>query len=102
MRVRLADSLDHLGEVLEGREGSDHGLPALREGLQQGPVSPWVYALYAKLVAEMETDDAGLAASALVRSLSRPRAEGLVRFDDPNVPPEWWDHLRVLFDTDAN
>jgi HEXXH motif-containing protein len=62
-----------------------------------------MFCLYSKLVAELSTNACGAAAQtfdAIAVAAKLPAAEGIVTFLDPGVAGAWWDHFRVLLDTD--
>jgi HEXXH motif-containing protein len=103
MRLRLADSLAYLAELVALDDSQNASLAGLEKKLQAAPVSPWVFCLYSKLVAELAKDASGDAAQtfdAVERAAEFPAAAGLVAFLDPDIDGPWWDHFRVLLDTD--
>jgi hypothetical protein len=103
LRLRLASSLAYLAE-LAGLGDSSEAIANLEEKLTAGPVSPWVFCLYSKLVAELAKDASGDAAQsfdAVARAAELPAVAGLVPFLDLEIESAWWDHFRVLFDTDS-
>jgi HEXXH motif-containing protein len=103
LRVRLAESLQYLGEFASLDTGRQAALVSLEGRLRAAPVSPWVFCLYSKLVADLSKDPGGDVAQvfdAVVRAASLPVDEGVVTFRDPAVSVSWWDHFRLLLDTD--
>jgi len=104
LRDKLRKSLDHIGEVVRGGDSlvSD-GLDDIEAKLTQGPVSPWVFCLYSKLVSELSRRPRGDVAGVTrdtVNAASLPAAQGLLAFEDAELAPSWWDHFRLLIDTD--
>jgi HEXXH motif-containing protein len=102
LRIRLAGSLSYLAELARLDE-SRKLLASLDEKLKAASVSPWVFGLYSRLVAEVAKDarsDAAQTFSAVARAAKLPAAKGVVVFLDPDIEGAWWDHFRVLFDTD--
>ncbi len=102
LRLRLADSLTYLGGVA-ALEDRGQAFASLDERLKEGAVSPWVFCLYSKLVAELAKNGRGDAAGtfdAVARAAELPAAAGVVAFLDPAIEGAWWDHFRVLLDTD--
>jgi HEXXH motif-containing protein len=101
LRLRLAGSLAYLAD-LAGIDRDPDVLAGLETKLRTGPVSPWVFCLYSRLVAELAKDGDGAAETfaALVRAGDLPADPGTVPFLDPAIEDSWWDHYRVLLDTD--
>ena len=102
LRLRLANSLSYLAE-LDALEDRSEALATLETKLKAGPVSPWVFCLYSKLVADLAKDASGDAAQsfdAVARAAELPAAAGMVAFHDPAIEGAWWDHFHVLLDTD--
>lgn len=98
LRKRLADSFCYLAEF-----ATLDDLVSLEERLKAGPVSPWVFVLYSKLVAELSNNPRGDGKEvfdAVLQAASRPGDECLIAFRDPAVSTSWWDHLGRLLDTD--
>lgn len=104
LRDKLRKSLDHIGEVVRGSGTIDAtGLADIGTKLADGPVSPWVFCLYSKLVAELSKrppGDVAAVARDTMRAASLPPAQGLLAFQDAELAPSWWDHFRLLIDTD--
>ena len=103
MRLRLAASLNYLGEVASLDASHQAVLGSITERLEAVPVSPWVFGLYSKLVAELSKDprrDVGEIFDDIARAALLSADEGVIAFGDPAVPAAWWDHFRLLFDTD--
>jgi len=98
LRHMLAGSLAYVAEF-----GSLGDSRHLEHRCKAAPISPWVFCLYSKLVAELATD-ARLKVSqifnAVVRAAELPAAEGPVAFFAPAIDNTWWDHFSLLFDTD--
>ena len=85
-------------------DGSGDALPAsIEASIKAAPVSPWVFCLYSKLVAELSKTSGGNVAG-LVQDIARAASlsayQGVVAFRDPAVPVYWWDQFQLLFDTD--
>jgi hypothetical protein len=60
LRSRLSASLDYIGELVLSRNGQPlPEISQLRARLDQGPVSPWLFCLYSKLVAELSKPEDG-------------------------------------------
>lgn len=103
LRLRLVSSLIYLGEVASLDARHQTVLERITEQLESAPVSPWVFGLYSKLVAELSKDpqkDAGEIFDDIARAASLRPDEGIVAFADPALPAAWWNHFRLLFDTD--
>jgi HEXXH motif-containing protein len=103
LRIRLADSLRYLGEIAYLDVSRAAALIRLEERLRATSVSPWVFCLYSKLVAELSKDPPGDVADtfdAIVHAASLSADEGVIAFRDPAVSTSWWDHFRQLLDTD--
>jgi hypothetical protein len=103
LRGRLAKSFEHIGEVALLDAGSQTALSKLQQRLNAAPVSPWVYCLYSKLVAELAKYPRGDVAGAfqnVVFAASLPADAGVVALREPVFAASWWDHFQVLLDTD--
>jgi hypothetical protein len=104
LRERLGKSLDYVVQVSRERDNAELvGLDNLQRRLKEGPVSPWVFCLYSKLVAELSRQSAGDVAGVfhdLVQAASLPSDQGIMPFKDAAVSDSWWDHFQVLLDTD--
>ena len=103
LRARLAESLAYLAGVTSLADTHAATLAGIDARLKSGPVSPWVFGLYSKLVAELAGSPRGDVAGAftsIVRALSLPADPGVVCLRDPAVPEPWWEHFQLLFDTD--
>ena len=101
LRSRLAESLAYLGEVEPALDADS--LAAVERRLKSGPVSPWLFCLYSKLVAEVAKSPRGdvvAAFRAMVEATSLSAEPGIVLLSDQTAPTTWWDQFRVLFDTD--
>ena len=80
LRLRLAESLDYVGEYVFANLGIEfRQLAAIKESLRQGAVSAWTFCLFSKLVAELSkgapVDVVGLL-EAIGTAASLPPAEG--------------------------
>ena len=104
LRLRLAQSLAYLAEVASLAETHAEALAEIEQRLRSGPVSPWVFCLYSKLVAELAKTprgDCSATFAAVIEAASLPGEDaGVVCFGDRTVPAAWWDQFRLLFDTD--
>ena len=103
LRRRLAESLAYLADVASSDDCHRPALATIEKSLKAGPVSPWVFCHYSKLVAELSKDPRGDASDSfndIARAAALPAEEGVVAFGGPAAPPSWWDHFRLLFDTD--
>lgn len=103
LRDRLAASLSYLAEFAPQDDRQQASFAKLEATLKSGPVSPWVFGLYSKLVAALSADprgDVGGDFDAVVESTHFPADQGVVALRDPTVPAPWWDHFQLLFDTD--
>lgn len=104
LRRRLADSLNYLGGVA-GVAVHMADLSRTVERLTAAPVSPWVFCIYSKFVAELSrgrTEAAGEVFADLVRACSHPAAEAIIALGERLYPQSWWDHFQVLFDTESS
>jgi hypothetical protein len=102
LRSSLADSLDYLANLTDNAH-----LPALAKDLGtrlgDGPVSPWVFVLYAHLVAHIskkQMDAALQSFSDILAAAHLPAVPRSVALGDDAIPSAWWDQLIVLVDTD--
>jgi hypothetical protein len=102
LRGRLSASLDYLGEIVLARTGQSlPELSQLRARLSQGPVSPWLFCLYSKLVAELSKNGAvSDGFEQMVKAASSPAEGSAIAYRDPVISPVWWDHFHRLLDTD--
>ncbi len=104
LRARLSTSLDYLGEVVLARTGRTlPEMSELRARLGQGPVSPWLFCLYSKLVAELskhEDGDVSESVAEMIKAAFSPAERGAIAYRDPAISPLWWDHFHRLLDTD--
>jgi hypothetical protein len=103
LRGRLAKSFEYIGEVAFLDTGSQAALSNLLQRLSTDPVSPWVYCLYSKLVAELaknpRADVTGVFQD-VVFAASRPANAGVVALREPVFAASWWDHFQLVLDTD--
>ena len=79
LRARLIDSLRYLTEFATLDDGRRAAFADVEVRLASGPVSPWVFGLYAKLVATLSTEPRGDADSdfdAIVEAVSPSRRSG--------------------------
>lgn len=103
LRARLIDSLRYLTEFATLDDGRRAAFADVEVRLASGPVSPWVFGLYAKLVATLSTEPRGDPDSdfdAIVEAVRLRADQGVVALRDQAVPTAWWDHFQLLFDTD--
>jgi HEXXH motif-containing protein len=103
LRRRLAKSLNYLGEVASLDASQKAALARIEDRLKAGPVSPWVFGLYSKLVAELSKNteaDVSKIFDDIERAAALPAHQGAVAFGDPGTPESWWHHFSLLFDTD--
>jgi HEXXH motif-containing protein len=102
LRLRLADSFEYLGGLGLFDDTGQATLRGLIERLKAGPVSPWVFCLYARLVAELSqgVESAGEGLDALAHAAALPAGAGVIPLLDPSIPTSWWDQFQVLIDTD--
>lgn len=104
LRARLIDSFSHIAECADlGRDGTAN-LECVKAELHKSSVSPWVFCLYSKLVAELSRNNghgARSAVSDIAASISLSSEARVVPFRDRSIAAMWWDHLEVLFDTDS-
>src|SRR6476659_9514725 len=104
LRARFSASLDYIGELVLARTGQP--LPEmnqLRARLAQGPVSPWLFCLYSKLVAELskrEDGDVSESFEAMTKVATSPAGWSAVAYRAPALSSIWWDHFHRLLDTD--
>jgi hypothetical protein len=103
LRVRVAEALDYLAKLTSLDPSRQAALVSLERRLKAAPVSPWVFCLYSKLVAELSKDPRGDVTGIfadIVLAASLPADQGVVDFCDPVVSESWWNHFRLLLDTD--
>jgi hypothetical protein len=103
LRARLADSFRYLADCAGLDDGRRDAFANLEARLKSGPVSPWVFGLYARLVATLSAQRCGEVDrdfDAVLEAAYLPADLGIVAFRDADVPAPWWDHFRLLFDTD--
>ena len=104
LRARLFNSFCHIAECVDLGDSGTANLDLLKDRLRGSSVSPWVFCLYSKLVAELPKDNSHAATSTvadIVAAASLPARAGVVPFRDGAIPASWWDHFEVLFDTDS-
>jgi hypothetical protein len=102
LRSRLIDSFRHIAGCGGLGDDSSANLMLLEGRLGGSSVSPWVFCLYSKLVAELSKGvDERSIVSDIITASSLPAGEAVVSFRDPTIPPSWWDHFVVLLDTDS-
>ena len=104
LRSQLSDSFCHIADSVDLGDEEEAKLRRLASRLRDASVSPWVFCLYSKLVAQLsnnERDVAKATVSDMVAAISLPHAAGIVPLRDSTAPGSWWDHLQVLFDTDS-
>jgi HEXXH motif-containing protein len=103
LRARLLDSFCHIADCVSLGDDGPANLKLLDSRLRGLSISPWVFCLYSKLVAEISKGDVGTSTVAdIVDAASLPvGAAVVVPFRDCTVPAAWWDHFVVLFDTDS-
>jgi hypothetical protein len=103
MRERLGKSIEYIGEVVRDRDSIElAGLENLRRQLAAGPVSPWVFCLYSRVVTELSKRPPGDVAGAfrdVVLAASLLPDQGIIAFRDAGIADSWWDHFQVLHDT---
>jgi HEXXH motif-containing protein len=102
LRDRLSTSLEYLGEIVLARDGRPQPvIGQLRARLGEGPVSPWLFCLYSKLVAELSKNgDVSESFEAMIEAASLPADGGAIAYRHPTIPAGWWDHFHLLLDTD--
>jgi HEXXH motif-containing protein len=102
IRNRLADSLAYLAGFLR-LDDAEARKQDIAARLANGRVSPWVFALYSKAVADLSNDrrdEAKAAFLALDKALAEPAPDAPIAMRDAHYPAMWWDHYAVLLDTD--
>ena len=103
LRDRLRTSLEHIGEVVRDNPVESEVLKSIETRLSEGQVSPWVFCLYSKLVAELSKQPRGDVAAAtqeVADAAGRPAAQGILTYKGGELPSSWWDHFALLIDTD--
>ena len=104
LRLRLAESFEYLGGLPSFEAGRRTALSGLMERLKAGPVSPWVFCLYSRLVAELskgaQDQDNAESFDAVADAALLPAGQGVIRLRDSTIPNSWWDHFQLLLDTD--
>jgi HEXXH motif-containing protein len=103
LRGRLVDSFCHIAECVDLGDDGTKKRDLLEGRLRASRVSPWVFCLYSKLVAELSnsSDGARSLLSDIVAAAALPAEAGIVPIRDRTVSASWWDHFEVLFDTDS-
>ena len=104
LRARLFNSFCHIAERVGLGDDGPANLDLLEDRLSGSSVSPWVFCLYSKLVAELSNGDSNGATPIvgdIIVAVSLPTRAGVVPFRDHTLPTSWWDHFEVLFDTDS-
>jgi hypothetical protein len=104
LRQKLASSLAYLADAASLHSSHHADLTALEDRLLKGPVSPWVFCLYSKLVADLAkaVGDVGAGFAEISSAAALPADGGVVPLRSPAFPVAWWDHAGLLFDTDQN
>ena len=103
LRYRLADSLSYLGQVASLGDNEASLLTKVTARLQSGPVSPWVFCLYSKMVSELSKSPQGDITDIIAdisAAAALPCDPGITPLRDSALPFLWWDHFQILFDTD--
>ena len=88
LRLRLAQSLAYLAEVASLAETHAEALAGIEQRLRSGPVSPWVFGLYSKLVAELAKTprgDCSATFAAVVEAASLPGEDAGVEIGRAHV-----------------
>jgi hypothetical protein len=104
LRAQLVDSFCHLAECVDLESASPQNLELLKGRIRGSSVSPWVFCLYSKLVAELSkerSDDAGPNFSDILTACSLAAEAGITPLGDSEIADSWWSHFKVLFDTDS-
>lgn len=102
IRRGLISSLDYLGTLpavggLGGRQAE------LLARIAAGPVSPWAFAIYSRLVFELSRNDGRAPATARDLAdvaLAPPYRDRVIPFLGDGAPDGGWEQFRILFDTD--
>ena len=102
LRLRLADSFEYLGGLPWFEPSGRVAVFGLIERLRAGPVSPWVFCLYSRLVSQLSEKVEGTAEilDELANAASLPAGEGVTKLLDCTIPSPWWHHFQLLLDTD--
>jgi hypothetical protein len=90
LRDRLAGSFRYLADFAGLDDNRRAGFANLEARLGSGPVSPWVFGLYAKLVAALAAQPRGDVSGdfdAVLEAASLRADLGVVAFSDPAFPP---------------
>jgi HEXXH motif-containing protein len=102
IRHGLASSLEYLG-TLPSVGGFGGRQAPLFARLAAGPVSPWVFALYSRLVFELSRGDERAAATASDLAdvaLAPTPGDRVIPFLADGAPAGGWEQFRILFDSD--
>lgn len=100
LRSQLCTSFRYIDECSGGTLKAEGLLEPLEHRLSS-TVSPWLFCLYAKLVAQLsKTGDLTGALRDILAATSRPASEGVIALRENSVPTSWWDQFEILFDTD--
>lgn len=103
LRGRLSGSIDYLAGLLRPEPLFEPHWQSLRQQLENGPVSPWVFGLYANLVADLSNDaDVSAYPRNLAAAAAMPARTEPLPFGDVGVPAAWWQYFTTLFDTDRD
>src|SRR5262249_50312271 len=88
LRLRLAESFDYLGGLPWFEPRGRAAVFSLIERLKAGPVSPWVFCLYSRLVTGLSKGVEGTDESldALANAASLPAGEGVIKLLDSSIP----------------
>jgi HEXXH motif-containing protein len=103
LRARLARSLDYLGDVVALGDANRSKLASVLTRLRGGAVSPFVFCLYSKLVAELAEAsqvDRGAAFKDIILSAAAPARVGVIALADPAHADSWWNQIQTVLDTD--
>jgi len=102
LRLRVAESFEYLGGLPSFEAGQRTALSGLVKRLKAGPVSPWVFCLYSRLVAELSKGVQGGAESfdEVADAASLPAGQSVIGLRDSTIPDRWWDHFQLLLDTE--
>ncbi len=99
IRARLGKSLTYLAEFL----GKNPQLEEAQRRVCAGAVSPFVFCLYSKLVAQLSTGGAKSGDATAREIAAAVRQDGnsaVMPYQSPAVPGEWWSAYHALLDTE--
>lgn len=99
VRARLVDSFAYLAEFL----GKSSQLEETQRRVTAGAVSPFVFCLYSKLVAQLSAGGAKsveATAREILAAVGQDANNAVMPYQSPAVAGEWWSAYHALLDTE--